>query len=77
MMYPIGPFDGRTQNPTRPGVYFTSPFEDGDGGGYGYWDGTKWNKHRAWGGWYWENPKRPWYWFGLREEQSRDPHFAR
>lgn len=75
-MYAIGPFDGRAINPARVGVYHVSPFKTG-GGGYGYWDGEKWNRYANWGGGYWGNKFVPWYWFGLTEQQSKDRSFAR
>jgi hypothetical protein len=68
MMYDVGPFDGKTVNPVRVGVYHTSPFITG-GGGYGYWDGKRWHRWKEWGGWYWEG-NRAWWWFGLTEAQS-------
>ena len=73
-MYAIGPFDGKTVKPFRPGVYFTSPFENGSGGGHGYWDGKAWSSFLNWGGDYW-NGTRQWFWFGLTEAQSKDPAF--
>jgi len=73
-MYSVGPFPS-TVNPARIGVYHTTPCKTG-GGGYGYWDGKKWNRYCNWGGWYWEN-KREWYWYGLTEAQSKDPFYKR
>lgn len=68
----VGPFDGRKTRPARIGVYFTSPWPSGLGGGYGYWNGKQWLPHANWGGDYWIAPHRAWYWFGLSESASKD-----
>lgn len=73
-MYAVGPFPSDVK-PARPGVYHTSPFITG-GGGFARWDGECWHRHLNWGGTYWEG-SRPWWWFGLTEAQSKDPHFSR